>query len=470
MVYLKVLSKNQSLLFLVVLAIALRLGTYSPLVIDHDESTYIIIADQWLKGYVPYVDFIEVKPIGIFLLFASILKCYSTVWLIRIVAAVVIGLTGYLLAQCADHFFKDRFGFYSGILYVFTASLHKWSWSANTELFFLFFSIWGLYFLIRSQKMKSVFIAGLIFGLGVLFKYHILFDVMAFSLCFICKRKSVLPSLGKLGIMSLGLVLPVGIWMGSYYYLGHLDELVSAIWTIPSKYASTVDFLASINFIGEFYLSFLPLSALFFAGIYDNYRSKKIRPLIFCLIWLCCSWIGVLATGKHYFHYLFQALPCLCFFLPFFFTQLRAGLRLPSWTSKGWTLSLIASLLVILPNANQFFSLGRSPKYLRQVAEMMRPNLTADAYIYTNHQNLIYYLTGTTPPSKFVHTSLLYKPDLTFAFDIDPAKEFEKIIAKRPIYYLFQGNIPDPFAEEIRSSYQEVFSIDDQTKLYQVIP
>ena len=463
----KVIKKNL-LVYLILLAIGFRLTSFFPLVIDHDESTYLIIADQWLQGNIPYVDNIEVKPIGIFLLFTLVLKICSSVWMVRMVAAIALALTGFYLARGANLFFKNNRGIYVGILYVFTGSLHKWSWSANTELFFLLFSAIALYHFLRADKSYSIFWSGLAIGVGFLFKYHIVFDALAFGVFFIFLQKYPVGQILKRGwFLILGTTLPVFACLLWYFSMGYIDEFLFATWTIPSQYTSSPSLIPMLSFAGEFYLSFLPLSLVFLVGLVNTYQKRLYNIVLFCLIWLTCSWLGILVTGKNYFHYYFQALPCLCFFIPTFFESFNVRNKFQnSILESKLSRWIIILALMAITNLNQYQSWKKSPNYLGKAAEIIRSDLPPGGTIYTNHQNLIYYLTNAALPSKYVHTSLLYKMDLAKAFDVEPNQEFLNIIEKEPFYYLFRGDIPSIFHDEIKNNYHLATEFDEQTKLF----
>ena len=52
------------------LSLVMRFFSFFPSVMDHDESTYLVIADALRQGNVYLRDVIDTKPIGIFTLFA----------------------------------------------------------------------------------------------------------------------------------------------------------------------------------------------------------------------------------------------------------------------------------------------------------------------------------------------------------------------------------------------------------------
>lgn len=61
-----------TLLLFTAVAIALRLHDFGNPVIHVDEQYYLLVGDRMLHGALPYVDFWDRKPLGLFLLFAGI--------------------------------------------------------------------------------------------------------------------------------------------------------------------------------------------------------------------------------------------------------------------------------------------------------------------------------------------------------------------------------------------------------------
>lgn len=460
------LQKNSWLLF-ILLALALRLTSFFPYVIDHDESTYIIIADQLLQGKIPYVHNLDVKPLGIYLLFAFFLKIVHSVWMVRIGAAIAIGLTAYYLNKASMRFFGRTSGYQVGLLYIFLTSLHKWSWSANTEIFFLLFSVMGLYYFIIAEKSRDYLLIGLLFGVGLLFKYHILFDLFAFALFFILLRKSTFWTLSKKSILIVfGLMLPMIFVLVAYARMGYFNEILEATYEIPRRYASSFGLGNTFAFVGEFYLSIFPFSLLFFIGLYNAIKNKRKDIVILCSTWLFFTWLGILITGKNYFHYYFQALPCLCFFIPNFIRDLsHARIRSLLLLSLKQTAILIFAAC-LLTNLNQYLQLSKSPQYLNDVTNLIAGDLDDHEMIYTNHQNILYFLLNSDPPTKYTHTSLIYKSDLARAFGIDVDSEIKLIVSKRPKYFLFKGKPPEGFAVDVKTNYSLVRTFEKELNLY----
>jgi len=135
-------------------AILFRCLSFFVTVIDHDESTYLIIARELLRGQSLYVDVIDTKPPGIFWLFASVQYVLGfSILAIRITAAVTVGLTAFILYRSRLLLSPRKdLALFSGLVYVVVISSYRFGLAANTELFFNFFVVGGLYYLLQRQK------------------------------------------------------------------------------------------------------------------------------------------------------------------------------------------------------------------------------------------------------------------------------------------------------------------------------
>lgn len=463
------LSPLQRFIFFLLLALSFRIWTFFPSVIDHDESTYIIIADQLLAGKWPYIANIDVKPPAIYLLFAATLHLFNDIVAIRILAALIVGATGYLAYRTHRNLFGvDSVAMLTGILFVFCASLHKWSWAANTEIFFVFCSLWVFHFIMQ-KNMRSNFVwAGIILGVGFLFKYQILFDVVPYLAIYFALRTPTLRraiyNSAKLGLSFLVPIVGIVLF---YYVSGHFDALYFATIEIPSRYSSVHSMGKALALVGEFYLSFLPVSLAFIAGFIKLWQHEQSgsRWRMLWVIWTCFTWTGVLITGKYYYHYLYQVLLPFTFLVGTYFTHEPDLLQKLQNIKKGPGYLILLSLLICLW-ANQFVQLHSKPDQLPEITAFIKKDLPDGEFLYTNDKNILYYLCGTDPPTKYVHTSLLYKADLIEAYAIDTAVVFQEIIAKRPLYYVIHDQAPNSLKSHIAQEYELAETFGSNTLLY----
>ena len=180
------------LLIFSALAVGLRSLSFQYSVIDHDESTYTVIAQEMLKGRAYYAEVWDTKPVGIFLVFAAVLKAFgSSVVAIRFAAALAIGLTAFFLFRSARRWgHSEAHSAGAGMAYILMCVLHRWNFAANSELFFNLFTALGLYFFLGKPITRNAFLAGLAIGMGFVIKYFVLFDLIALSLFFLVIRRA----------------------------------------------------------------------------------------------------------------------------------------------------------------------------------------------------------------------------------------------------------------------------------------
>jgi len=183
-----VFIRNRKLLFLfyVLVSIGLRLFSFFPSVLDHDESTYLIIGRDILNGKDLYTDVTDTKPVGIFLFYAGLEFIFgSSIFWKRLVFAIVVGATAYLISLVSQKIFRqNKVAFISGIIYIIYVSI--WIYhgrSPNTELLFNLTTI-GSLLLFLQPRIGNYFLGGLLMGIGFIIKYLVLFDFAAFLMFF----------------------------------------------------------------------------------------------------------------------------------------------------------------------------------------------------------------------------------------------------------------------------------------------
>ena len=152
------------------LSLILRFFSFFPSVIDHDESTYLEIARMILAGKTLYVDMIDIKPPGIFLILAGFQAVFGySLFVIRLLVAIWIAITAFMIYKTGRLLVKDeRASLAAGIIYIFLIS--TWSFygiSITPEIFFNLFTVSALYVLLKKQSMLNYMLAGLVSRAGL---------------------------------------------------------------------------------------------------------------------------------------------------------------------------------------------------------------------------------------------------------------------------------------------------------------
>ena len=151
-VSLSAFKKSEIYIFIIlfVLAFILRFFSFFPSIIDHDESTYLVIGNEITKGKILYTDVTDIKPVGIFYITAAFIKIFGrSIFGFRLFVTAVITITSFLLYKTKLHLGHTRnVALASSIIYIFFLSV--WAFygiSVNTEHFFNFFTALALYIL-----------------------------------------------------------------------------------------------------------------------------------------------------------------------------------------------------------------------------------------------------------------------------------------------------------------------------------
>lgn len=450
------------------LAVVLRFFSFFPSVIDHDESTYLEMARQILAGKVLYVDMIDIKPPGIFLILAGFQALFGySIFVIRLLVALWIGLTAFIIYRSGRLIFRDlKSPIAAGIIYIFLLS--TWSFygiSITPEIFFNLFTVLTLYVLLRSDSPWNYLLAGLLTGLGFVVKYFVVVDFAVFIIffLFIYKREKERPvPSGKiilsLLLAGLGLVIPFGLSNLYYYVDGHFSAFVDMIYLAPQRYASPINPVKMPKFLLDFQLRFFPVFFFFYYTLFDkslhNPRIRNIKTLL--LFWSLSSLFAVVISGNHYGHYTIQLMLPVSFMAGLFFHPDRVPPKYLRWITRRQVGIPLLLFLVIVISAMKLEYLFRHDTP-REVANYLRPRLKDNDIIYTgNYHQIVYYLLKKDSPTPYIHRSLLTEEDHIRTFDIKVIAEFQKIMDQRPLYILTQKEYPDSMMKDFILNHYKV--------------
>jgi len=451
----------------ILLSIALRFLSFQYSVIDHDESTYLVIAQEILDGKTLYVDVWDTKPPGIFLLFAAFIKFFGhSIWVIRLVAAIFIGLTAaFLFLSLKRWGTKQKYALFAAVSYVLLCTVHKWNFAANTEISFLLFTSIALFFFSGKKCPANFFLSGLFIGLGFVIKYVVLFDIAAFWIFYVfffSKEHKLNQILRNSIAMGIAFVIPY-VCLFLYYYLGpNFDAFVFVSFVVPQNYANSFDIIQSALFVLEFHLIYAPFVFLFILALWKRKNRKIVH---FSLIWYVFVWLIVLLPGKFFHHYYFQLLLPLAFLLPEAFnndTKVQRFLL----KQKKFILGFFIILYLSWNIAFQYQSFLKKQDHRREVAKYLNEILQEKETIYCNYSSIIYFLTSTSPPQKYIHPTLLTKQEHIEAIAVDVEEEMRRIVQAEPDYMVIQGTPHPIIAKQIAERYLLQQIIADEVKIY----
>lgn len=105
--------------FFLWLAVAIRSAQFGNPVVQIDEQFYLLVGDRMWQGALPYVDFWDRKPFGLFLIYAATrLFGGDGVLQYQVVAACSAAATAFLIALLARRIAPPRGGMFAGAIYL----------------------------------------------------------------------------------------------------------------------------------------------------------------------------------------------------------------------------------------------------------------------------------------------------------------------------------------------------------------
>ncbi|MCK9400227.1 MAG: glycosyltransferase family 39 protein [Bacteroidales bacterium] len=461
-------------------AVILRFFSFFPSVIDHDESTYLEIARMILAGNTLYVDMIDIKPPGIFLILAGFQAVFGySIFVLRLLVTLWIAVTAFMIYKTSGLLVKnERASLAAGIIYIFFIS--TWSFygiSITPEIFFNLFTISALYVLLKKQSLVNYMLAGLLAGMGFMVKYLVIFDFAAFMIFFIILnlRKKEKLNLTKMTfsiiLAGIGYFIPFALMNLCYYLNGHFDALYNIVYLAPARYPSEFDPWRMLKFVLDFQIHFLPV---FFFFYYVLINKKFTGPEIsltkkLCILWSFLALAAVLIAGKAFQHYTIQLMLPVSLMAGVFFHSERylpAFLHQP-FNRKTGRVILVVLILLITMMKLEYFLRKDIP---REIATYLKPKLKAEDVIYTgNYHHILYYLLKKDSPTKYTHRSLLLRDNHIKALNINADEEFRHIMAHWPVYIILEKEYPAGIMKDfIKNNYSVEKDFSNGILLYRL--
>ncbi|MBK8831302.1 MAG: glycosyltransferase family 39 protein [Saprospiraceae bacterium] len=390
------------------LSLVMRFFSFFPSVMDHDESTYLVIADALRHGDVYLRDVIDTKPIGIFTLFAVFQILFGkSIIVLRIITAIWIALTAWMLYLAHRELIKDSPGYLnnpapvaSGVIYVFIISIFTfYGVSPNTEHFFNLFTITALFLILRYQGLLWVFLAGVLLGMGFVIKYVVLFDALAIGLFYLWRqvtaRKKWMYWFSRCTLMAIGFIIPfLCVWM-YYRQLGMEETFMFFSFELSGRYIINPPWHDYIIYVLDGLLRFLPVTVWF---LFCSWHWRTAGTALPFLSWL---WGGlvifiILLPGKLFAHYFIQFMLPLSLLAGSFFDTRRTPGRPYGWMRKPAIGYPILAVLILVNMAFQKSDYFDKADHAAEAAAYLNTRLEPGDILYTaNAPQIIYLLTGT---------------------------------------------------------------------------
>jgi len=463
----------------IVLAILLRLPyMYGPA--DLDEGNYATIGMIISKGAVLYRDIGDSKPPLIYYVNALVSLIFgSNLQVLRLLFAMVSGVTGVFVFLTAKKVYGAKVGIISAYLFILFSSSSLWGYHSPTNIYSSLMESIAVYFLItafllREREATHAIIAGVFIALSVLMRQTsiLLFvtSVMWYLIRFSWHEpfhisETVKQTLRKVSLIVLGgavAFLPVIL-----YFVGAsgLDDMTYWVLMepIPGMTEHTPWSLWSkVEWFTAVVLTIFPLLFLAVIVVKNEIKHKAEETLLMFLWMILPILFFLLSPVPGYVHYYYQILPSLCIMAGKGITSLHSNLRQTSAIieRKGFrrlvptrkqlisALLIISVILSLVSNivAGQAYVCRYDSQVAMKVADFIKNHTSSNEKIFVLEfwvkiGPLIYYLSERCPPVPRPFFFTYMQNGIT----ISDVESVEKALLEEDVkYVVFIGPPPPP--------------------------
>ncbi|PPK88129.1 dolichyl-phosphate-mannose-protein mannosyltransferase [Neolewinella xylanilytica] len=470
------------------LSLLLRWGSSFISVINHDESTYLVIAREMLNGKVYLRDIFDTKPIGVFWLYAGLIKLTGgSIPGIRLATHLFVALTAWALYWAGRRATgSDRVGSAAGMAYVFACSLFSdYGLGPNSELFFNCLTAAALALGIAPRAPAPTAdpprwhwpAMGLLLGTAVIIKPFAAAESLAtglFALWYYWwRRRQVVVGLLSAAWLVAGFCVPLLVVYAHYLRLGMVDELLYYTFTVNSRYPAELAWYLRLQFLGEYLLRYAILVIPAAVAVHAAYRRGTNRVwLYYLLVYFALVAIMILSPGRRFGYYQVQLHPALCLLAAAFLderVQAWGGVR--RWLSRRVVVYGLTGLAALLGVIHYVRYTGKTDRP-EMIADYFRERLAPEEQFFsvTSHQ-ISYYLLDRDVPTPFVHTALMFYPEYVRTYQLDERAEAEKLLANSKLRYVVRhpGDPAffTPLTDRLLEDFTLVDSLDAQLYIYE---
>lgn len=459
-------------LFLAVVIITyvlIRIG-YRDIPLERDEGAYLYMGRELLAGGVPYVDFFEMKPPGLYYSYALLyaISNGSLAWM-HVWMALCVALGTLFLYRLALSWLGDGPALVTVVCYsALSMSLHASGFTLQAEHIVVTSALAGLYVLDRSLRVGKPWLlvaAGMLLCWSVAVKQSALF-IMIFTmlyLVFAYPEKRAARSAGRdLALFVAGASVPCIVFLVVMYLQGSLEQFWFWVVEVSGTYVGKVAWADGYDLcqrtlevlVREVKVAWV-LCGVGFILLWVAVLSTWIRIAIAAFV--IASALAVVPGLRFYGHYFLLLFPAISLCAGYCMTLLRNGMKRTGSMGYGFLIGpLVAAALfvtTVVQQRDSYISPDQT-KVLRRVygtnpfpeARMLadhllhQENITQDDGLFVmGSEPQIYVYTGIKAPTRWIIPSFLMHTHP--AVDSLRAELLNDLITRPPKYVVWVQHV-----------------------------
>ncbi|QDH13514.2 hypothetical protein E3E12_04105 [Formicincola oecophyllae] len=442
---------------LLLAALLAQVGAYGNPFPFIDQQFYLYGGGQILQGSVPYVDFWDRKPVGLFLFYGLIRLTGSwRFWVLPLVAALSLWVGAWGLTLTAYRLRPSPSAMVAGLLFIEASASSIMKIGGQAENFYLPLVIWAMALPLSSWQriainLKSLFLVGCasmaLFGFALQIKPSCVLEGILLGLALlIMLTKQALPTMSKVkalffcGAVWVALAAAPTMAVAFWYWLHGFGpewlyaNLGNLQYRDPSaQYHHVLHFLENIATATMFYMPVL---------VYTLWQWPRLKrqkaQILFILLWgLVAFGMGVkLRSGYGSTHYLLPAVPALALLAVYWAGEGGWRKAIPWLLGAGFLPGLLWANFFVSP-----FSLhGQRDRVFYHYSQLIlrqQPGCLLGLGGEWMMQDLS-AATASCHVTKFTFPDHLLDPQEWRALGVGQQQEVMRSLALRPLYVVYQ--------------------------------
>jgi len=392
---------------------------------ERDEGVYAYIGQEILRGEIPYRDTLDIKPPGVFYLYATGIALFGeTTESIRLFTAFYALLTIISVYLVARRLRGGVAALCAALIYSAYSTLpHLYGSSSNTEVFLVLPLVLSSYFFLKIDSPRRNFylmLSGFCSACAMLVKTVAIAQVLLLLLLLLVPllgERKLKAAVSDFFFFTVPMLLIAGGTMAYFAAKGAFEELFYWNVIFPRTYMHSD--LRGPNWFLVFAYLFIDIFPLFAIGVPSTiwiYLKTGNKDHLLVLLSIVAAFVAVILPGKLFPHYFILLLPPLA---------IAAGMGLGEVVGRSDGASRFASLLLfvllLFPvqkyyryyfvySPEEVSTKKYGPVFVKsyQLAEYIRENTLASDYIYQwGMSSELYFLSGRRSPNKFTSNYML---------------------------------------------------------------
>jgi len=442
-------------LFLVAISIAIRLPFFFPIVINWDESTYILWGQSVLDGHLPYTEMWGFKPPLVFLFFAGAIGLFGkSIISVRIAGTACVALTAFFTYLTGKKLWSRGSGMSAAIICIALSSSICQGQSVMTEHIALVPLTGAVCLLIHRRPDPGIaFCTGILMALACMVRLNLGFVAVLVGILigfFMLRDQpgSFGSSLKSVISYASGGLLIILLILLPYLFTGQLGLLWSSVNAALMYSGSQLTFFGAMIQQLSSGPGILILSLNIAGSAYIVVRWKsfscQLKPGMILLIMVFSSVeISVLKGGASYLHYLIQLAPVTSLFSAMILNACFSARSREIVHASSSVLVIVLALVHSLPEYSVMLSrilAGKEISYgaAYEIAEYLKQENPRKEPVYLMTDHIVYWLIDEKPMSKStIHPSNITREYLLAVLvgpGITTEMELGRILARKPLF------------------------------------